>query len=194
MSKILRNDDPINSIELFDTGVTVSASSSYTIPPQDYSIFAASSDVIRAISDSSLILNDGGNDITNISNAIDIIKGWPIQVTTTVPTPFFFNYADVPIGVGPHTLFSYVVGVGETLELNRVYINCRAESRSEVYKNGIAIASLSTGAAIPMSSFDWRPSYSCVAGDIIEIVLKKRNGAPDNDVGVHLMGAITTTT
>ncbi len=79
MSKILRNPDLLNAVVLADVGVTVAADSQYTIPPQDYLAFAASSDVIRALSDESLILNDGGNFITNLSNAIDIIKGWAPQ-------------------------------------------------------------------------------------------------------------------
>ena len=115
MSKILRNDDPINSVELLDTGVSIGANSSYTIPPQDYPTFAASSDVIRALSDNLLTLNDGGTDITNLSNAIDIIKGW-FPGNSTAADDFFFDYFDVPVGVGPHTLFSYPVTFPNVLE------------------------------------------------------------------------------
>lgn len=76
MSKILRNDNPSSAVDLFDVGVSIPGGASYTIPPQDYPQFAASSDVIEALSDDLLILNDGGNDITNLSDAVDIIKGW----------------------------------------------------------------------------------------------------------------------
>lgn len=65
-----------------DTGVTVPVSSSYTIPPQDYLTFAASSDSIRFLSDGSLILNDGTDDVTDLSQAIDILKGWCPQTPT----------------------------------------------------------------------------------------------------------------
>lgn len=75
MSKILKNNTALD-VEIADTGVTVLASAQYTIPPQDYATFAASSDVIAKIASLSLTFNDGSSDITNISNAIDAIKGW----------------------------------------------------------------------------------------------------------------------
>jgi hypothetical protein len=193
MSKILINNQ-VSDILIDDVGVTVAASSSYVIPPQNYPLFAASSDVIRLLSfPDSLILNDGGNDITILSDAIDIIKGWPVQPDTAVDTPFFFDYADIPVGAGPHVLISSTVGVNETLELTRFYYTCRMESFVQVLKNGSPIASLRTGAAMPMASFDWRPNNICVANDSIEIVLIKRPGAPDIDVGAHLMGVVNTT-
>jgi hypothetical protein len=195
MSKILVNNLGSDVI-LDDVGVTVAGSSSYTIPPQDYPQFAASSDTIIALSNLSLILNDGGNDITDISQAVDILKGWPLQATTEeAPTeePFFFDYDDIPSGPGPHTIFSYAVGTGQTLDLRRTSFTCRIESQLKILKNGFAIGQLMNGAAQPSSNFDWRPDHICVESDFIEIILTKRNGAPDTDVGVHVMGVLTTT-
>jgi hypothetical protein len=192
MSKILRNDDQVEAVELPDAGVSIAPNSSYTIPPQDYSTFAASSDVIQALSEGLLTLNDGGNDITNLSNAIDIIKGWPPGVAPE-ETDFFFDYDDIPSGAGPHSIFEHTVGVGEELYLKSISYGCRIESRLNVYKNGNLIASLRTGAALPMASFDWRPRRECVSGDILEVVLMKRANAPDTSVSVHLMGAQNTT-
>jgi hypothetical protein len=193
MSKILVNVSGFD-VDIADTGVTIPVATSYTIPPQDYPTFAASSDVIRLLSDPSLLtLNDGGNDITNLSNAIDIIKGWPIQTVPEEDAPFFFDYADIPVGAGPHVLMSDVVQAGTILELTRLYVSCRMESMLQLFHNGLVIATLRTGAAYPTASFDWRPNNACAEGDSIEIVLTKRSGAPDTDVGVHLMGISITT-
>jgi len=193
MSKILRNDDLINSVDLLDTGVSIGASSSYTIPPQDYPTFAASSDVIRALSNGLLTLNDGGNDITNLSNAIDIIKGWfPGQAAAV--DDFFFDYFDVPVGVGPHTLFSYTVTFPDVLEIGRLTVSCRFESMFQVLKNGIVIADLRTGPAKPTDSFIWYPYRELEIGDLIEIIFEKRSGAPDVSVGLNLQGITKTLT
>lgn len=196
MSKILVNVSGADVI-IDDVGVTIAGSTQYTIPPQDYPQFAASSDVIRLLSDPLiLVLNDGGNDITVLSNAIDIIKGWPVQSTDTdeagTEEPFFFDYDDIPSGSGPHTVFTFGVGPGQTLNLRRVALSCRIESQLKILKNGVTIGQVLTGAAQPSSNFDWRPDYILVENDILDIVLTKRSGAPDTDVGVHVMGAIIT--
>lgn len=193
MSKILRNDDPINSVELLDTGVSIGASSSYTIPPQDYPTFAASSDVIRALSNNLLTLNDGGNDVTNLSNAIDIIKGW-FPGAASEADDFFFDYFDVPVGPGPHTLFSQTVTFPDVLELGRLTVSCRFESMFQVLKNGAVIADLRTGPAKPTDSFVWYPTREFEIGDLIEIIFEKRTGAPDVSVGLNLQGITKTLT
>lgn len=191
MSKILINNSGSNQ-DVTDCGVTIANASSYTIPPQDYLTFAASSDVIRLLADLILTLNDGGNDITELSKAVDIIKGWPIQPDNTTDTSFFFDYADTPVGSGPFTLLSQTVDPGTTLDLTRLSVSCRIESMLQVLKNGLVVADLRTGAALPTANFDWRPNLNCVSADTIEIVLEKRSGAPDTVVGVHLMGILTT--
>lgn len=75
MSKILRNLGAADVV-IADVGVTIAAFTDYTIPPQDYLTFAASSNTIGFLADSTLTLNDGSNDILNLSQAVDILKGW----------------------------------------------------------------------------------------------------------------------
>ena len=75
MSKILKNQTDF-AVEIVDVGVTIKANGSYTIPPQDYARFAASSGVIRAMSQGLVVLNDGGNDIPVLSDAVNIMKNW----------------------------------------------------------------------------------------------------------------------
>lgn len=74
MSKVLVNSTG-GDVAITDCGVTVAASSSYTIPPQDYSTFAASSDVITLLTAGTLTLTDGTTTIQPLSVAIDVIKG-----------------------------------------------------------------------------------------------------------------------
>lgn len=82
MSKILKNNTA-SPVDVTDTGVTVPASGQYTIPPQDYPLWAASSDVITVVGDSTLTVNDGSSDLT-ISDGIDLIKGlFPTFIIST---------------------------------------------------------------------------------------------------------------
>lgn len=74
MSKILKNTtaSPIN---IADTGITLAASpATYTIPPQDYLIWAASSDIVGPVGGSTVVVNDGSTDLS-ISDGMDLIKG-----------------------------------------------------------------------------------------------------------------------
>lgn len=75
MSKILKNLMPFD-VEIADVGVKIAGAQNYTIPPQDYLRFAASSDTIRELARGELLLNDGGNDVSDLSDAVDILKGW----------------------------------------------------------------------------------------------------------------------
>lgn len=74
MSKILKNNTG-SPITFSDTGVTIAASpAQYTIPPQDYLLWAASDDVITEIGAGNIIVNDGSNDL-GVSDGTDLIKG-----------------------------------------------------------------------------------------------------------------------
>lgn len=73
MSKILKNNTG-SPVVITDTGITVPASSSYTIAPQDYPLWSASSNVITFVGDSTITVNDGSADLS-ISDGIDLIKG-----------------------------------------------------------------------------------------------------------------------
>ena len=75
MSKILKNVTAF-PITIVDVGsVTIAASpGSYTIPPQDYELFAVSSNTVTFVGAASIVVNDGSFDLT-ISDGIDLIKG-----------------------------------------------------------------------------------------------------------------------
>lgn len=88
MSKILKNNSGSN-IDISDTGITINNGSQYTIPPQDYLLWAASSDAVTFIGASSLVVNDGSSDLS-ISDGVDLIKG-------IFPTTVDANIQDGPI-------------------------------------------------------------------------------------------------
>lgn len=74
MAKILKNTTG-NTINITDTGISVPPSpGSYTIPAQDYLLWAASSNVITKIGSGELVVNDGFSDLS-ISDGTDLIKG-----------------------------------------------------------------------------------------------------------------------
>lgn len=74
MSKILKNTT-VSPITISDTGVTIPASpGQYTIPPQDYLLWAASSDIVGPVGVGDITVNDGSNDL-NASDGMDLIKG-----------------------------------------------------------------------------------------------------------------------
>lgn len=73
MSKILKNTTN-QIISVNDTGVSIPASGQYAIPPQDYLLWAASSNAISYIGSGNLVVNDGSVDL-NISDGTDLLKG-----------------------------------------------------------------------------------------------------------------------
>lgn len=74
MSKILKNQGG-SPLSITDTGITLPASpGTYVIPPQDYLLWAASSDIITAVGAATVIVNDGSTDLS-VSDATDLIKG-----------------------------------------------------------------------------------------------------------------------
>lgn len=77
MSKIIKNTTG-SPIDIIDTGIEIAASSSYTIPPQDYSIWAASSSILGPVSSGDLVVNDGSVDLTP-AQGIGLLYGFFVQ-------------------------------------------------------------------------------------------------------------------
>jgi len=71
--KILKNNTT-SIVSIGDVGIDVQASSSFTIQPLEYALFAESSDIVTLVGDSTLTVNDGSYDLS-ISDGIDLIKG-----------------------------------------------------------------------------------------------------------------------
>jgi hypothetical protein len=95
MSKILTNNTASN-ILITDTGTNILANSSYTIPPTDYWLWAASSDIIVAIGNGSITVNDGSFNLT-INHGVALIQHmFPSEVTVnnTQPIPVIVDDTD----------------------------------------------------------------------------------------------------
>jgi hypothetical protein len=107
LSKILKNTTA-SAIVVNDVGyVNIAASpGSYTIPPQDYLLWAASSNVITFIGAGDLVVNDGSVDL-NISDGTDLIKG-------LYPRNYVYDPADVQILTATlaNTEYSYAFPAG----------------------------------------------------------------------------------
>lgn len=74
MAKILYNQTG-SPILVTDTGISVPASpASYTIPPQDYDLWAASSDIVTHVGSGDIIVNDGSFDLDK-APAISLLQG-----------------------------------------------------------------------------------------------------------------------
>jgi hypothetical protein len=80
--KILINNTA-SDVVLSDVGITVLASSSYTINTTDYVLFSNSSDTIVNIANGNLTVNDGSNDLS-IAIGSNLILGGASQLNLTV--------------------------------------------------------------------------------------------------------------
>lgn len=101
MSKILKNTT-LSPIAVGDTGITIQVSpTDYTIPPQDYPLWASSSDTVTQVGAGNIIVNDGSNDLS-ISDGVDLIKG------------IFPN----PIGIASGTNRTPIGNINDSLKTN----------------------------------------------------------------------------
>lgn len=81
--KILKNQT-LSPIVISDVGISVPASpATYTIPEQDYLLWAASSNIVTQIGNGNIVVSDGSFDLS-ISEGTDLIKGlFPKEITST---------------------------------------------------------------------------------------------------------------
>jgi hypothetical protein len=120
MSKILLNNTAL-PVSIADTGVTVPASGSYTIPPNDYLLWAASSNIVTKVGDSTLTVNDGSFNLS-ISDGIDLIKG--IFQTCLVQTPSVINQT----ALLANTEYSVALPIGA----RKFYIRSRDDAKLQL--------------------------------------------------------------
>ena len=91
MAKILHNTTN-SSVPIADTGIQIPANGTYTIQPQDYWLWASSSDIITKIGNGTIVVNDGSVDLS-INEAVSIIQHmFPSNITIN-------NNNDEPIPV-----------------------------------------------------------------------------------------------
>jgi len=125
MSKIVINNTA-SDINISDVGVTISTSINYTIPPQDYTLWASSDDVITLIGNQDIIISDGSYNL-NISDAVDLIKGlFPnkVNLNTSVPTG-----DDLPVKLRKSDINQIVEAIDELKKT--IIMNSKSEMRIE---------------------------------------------------------------
>lgn len=95
MAKILKNMTA-GTITIADTGISISASpATYTIPQQDYPLWAGSSNVVARVGSGNIVVNDGSFDL-NPSDGMDLIKGlFPSKIQLQDGSGDTFNFEDI---------------------------------------------------------------------------------------------------
>ena len=111
--KRVKNSDSVDHVWL---GQTVAAGEYFTIDPTRESVWANDPDLLVAITNSIAIINDGTNDIVNINDAINFIKGsLPTQVSATIITQPPFGNKNIVINGVTKKLFARYTGFQYTL-------------------------------------------------------------------------------
>jgi hypothetical protein len=138
--KLLKNTT-ISDIAIMDCGVTIPADSSYLIPPQDYLLFAASSNIVTQVGIGDVVVNDGSYDLS-ISDGIDFIKGlFPSKVEivpSTLQTSYLY-YEVSSVASGVQTTIATFTAVAKCL-LEKALYSTDNVSRFDVYLNSTTIA------------------------------------------------------
>jgi hypothetical protein len=73
MAKIVKNTTA-SAILVSDTGVSIPATSSYTIPGVDYPLWSYSSDIVTHIGSGAIVINDGSFDLSK-ADGISLLQG-----------------------------------------------------------------------------------------------------------------------
>ena len=166
MSKILKNNTG-SPVIISDVGQTVPAASQLLIQVTDYLLYAASSDVIILIGDSTLTVNDGSTDLS-ISDGTDLIKGlFPTQIAVTqIDDPWRVNDADA-ISI----LNSIAISLGASTASVFKFAELAVTSRNEVDLTGTSYT-VPSGKQFFITSFS--ASYDAQAQMYVRV--KKQTG------------------
>lgn len=143
MAKILKNNtaSPVN---IADVGQIVPASGQLTIQPQDYWLYAASSNVITFIGDSTLTVNDGTSDLS-ISDGVCLIKH------------IFPN----PVGVAAGDDGTPIGHVGDRLKVTALI---QEEKQSFNSSGGLVVGTTETTISIPAGTVKFSIQAASSAG------------------------------
>lgn len=121
MSKIIKNVT-LSPIAVADVGITIPASSAYTIPAQDYLLWANSSNVVAPVGAGSLVVNDGTSDL-NPSYGIDLLKG--LFPKRTIIAGGNSPYYDVDVVLGSDARKRFCVDATWNVEQQAQYLTSK---------------------------------------------------------------------
>jgi len=169
MSKILINSTA-STVFVNDTGVSIAGLGSYTIPPQDYLLWAASSDVITAVGAATLIVNDGSVNLS-ISDGIDLIKGlFPAKILTNQSGTEIYEYNEVSAVVSGITTTIVTKTTSITKKLTKVLYSGSNVAIFSILVNGQIIARRRTMFGCDLSGeVDFGSGLEIPSGQTIEL-------------------------
>lgn len=136
---------------------------------------------------------DGGTDrrtcdITTHSKLDDVIAG----LGGSTGTPFHaVDQRTVATPGTPEDLISVTVPASTTRKISKVIVSCNKSGKFEVKINAIVIGSGRTGPGNTNVEFNWLPTRSAVATDVIKVTFNQLRG-PATDVEAYLMATDET--
>lgn len=171
MSKILKNQTG-SPIAIDDTGITLPASpATFTIPPQDFLLWAASSDIIGPVGVGDVVVNDGSFDLSP-SDGIDLIKGLFLRTFVEFegerPLPEFAFNGDLVIGA-EQTIINKTVPVDKELRIHQIRVVCSRTTRWTIQEGANIFGSGLTSALNPDSNQIFRKQKKLSAGVTLQL-------------------------
>jgi len=189
VSKILKNTTGA-SITIDDTGVTLLiAPATFTIPPEDFLTWAASSDIVGPVGVGDVVVNDGSDDL-DPSEGMELLDGNFTRVfvefegtqnhlfATTLTTP----------GVS-QTLISTTVAASKELRLHGVQVTCRRPGVFTIIEGATTLATGRTGASSMNPSVNFKKQRKVATGVTLKVDFLAASG-PASDIEVYVDNAL----
>jgi hypothetical protein len=169
VSKIL-NNTTASPVFVSDTGVSIAANGSYTIPEQDYLLWAASSNIVSLVGASTVTVSDGSY-VLSISDGINLIKGIYPSLIKAVPygkTNLQFAEAASVAASMPTDVISFTASANTRLVTASVSGNNVAMYTLLI--NGVVKGRKYTSFGASLNTeFKLNTGLSVVSGDIVKI-------------------------
>lgn len=186
MSKIIKNTTG-GAVSVGDTGVTIPAMSNYTIPPQDYLLWAASSNVVTYIGSGTFVINDGSFDLS-ISDGTDLIKGlFPTTISIT-PNTIEYDFSEISsVAAGVTTTILTYTAIA-TRKLVKIDASGTNIARYQVLLNGNVIDRQYTNFGDSLTvQFDFSEGIDIIPTDVVVVnVLHNRGTVADFNAKILL--------
>jgi hypothetical protein len=159
-----------STLFIADTGVSITSGGNYTIPEQDYLLWAASSNIVTFIGNSDITVSDGSFTL-GISDAINLIKGIYPTTIKAVPygnTSIFTSEANSVAASTLTDIITYTASTNIRLVSASVSGNNVAQYTLLLNGNVIGKKYTSFGAALN-ADFKLNTGLSIIAGDVLKV-------------------------
>jgi hypothetical protein len=108
MAKTVRNTTA-SPVIITDLGLTISASSTYTVPPQEYSLWAASVNLETLIQNNTLVVNDGYGDLDPTTGLKHIRQEGVPRDTSLLTTVELLTVANSTVSLTASSTLVYIL-------------------------------------------------------------------------------------